>query len=786
MTSVLRFIMTPGIVAMGRFRLRTKLGLLAGLVLIPLVGLVATTLRQQQADLAFVRSELQGTRLVDALLEAMQLLTEHRGQSGLSERAGGNVRQALPATRERLKQSVEGIDTLVKTQPDWGLDESWTSVRERLLAASQGRHPGVGRESIEWHDQLVQDLRRLLGRTGEASALLLDPQANSFFLMDLAVERTAPWINQIGQARSLVSSILVRGEASSVEAARVLGYATEIDQNLLDLQDRMDALQRVGESEPAGWTEARTAAAGFAGQVRALFVGGMTTVDDEQAGLRHYEEASRVITRVLAFEHAAMDRLQAVLMQRERDIERQRLLMAVVAAGISLLTVYMLAVLSSSISAAVRSLRRTVAACARGDLSVPVEVRGRDEFAQIGRDLEQMVQSLSASVAEIRSQADMVGDAGQSLADASQAMSQHAQQQASSLQQSSAAVRQLSASVQGNAEGAHQADALTRDVCQRAESVTEVMGRALEGMSRIEGSSRRMGEIIAVIDSIAFQTNILALNAAVEAARAGESGRGFAVVAAEVRTLAQRSAASAGEIRSLIAQSAEEVGSGVSHIHVIDTRVREVVDGIRQVAGQVNRIARGSDEQSTGLREMAQVIAQLEHISQDNATMIEGAAGEARALLDRSSNLSGAVVDIRLRQGTSDEARRLVEQGHAQATSEGLQALLAQCNRGDSPYVDRDLYLFVLDRRGHYLGFAGQPARVGQDVTRLPGIDGARLLHDIWQRADRSPGWVDYAVAHPETGLAQPKSSFVIALDREHVLGCGVYKRLPRAALASA
>jgi len=438
---------------------------------------------------------------------------------------------------------------------------------------------------------------------------------------------------------------------------------------------------------------------------------------------------------------------------------------------------YGLLALYLSLSSDLEGLSRAMQKTTQGDLSTRAGVYGQDEVGAMAQSLDQMVLTLSSMVADIRSNAALVAHAGQSLAQGNRSLADRTEQQAANLEQTAASVEQLSSAVQNNAQTARSADARAADVRKAADAGAEAMARAVQSVEAIQQGARRMTEIIGVIDSIAFQTNILALNAAVEAARAGEQGRGFAVVAGEVRTLAKRSGDAAREIRELIGASVSQVEASAGLIRSAGDGIANMAGGIRSVAASMTEISGSSAEQSTGLSEVSSAVQQLDQITQHNAQMVGHAVAQAEALEQRASTLSRAVAAFRLQQGTADEAVALVQKAVALYKTTSHDQFLRSLTDKNQSYHDRDMYVFVLDSAGTYRAFGGNPAKVGTRVQDIPGIAGDRLVSDIVAQADRAPGWVEYDINNPATGAVQTKMSYVSRVGDLYV-GCGVYKSL--------
>jgi methyl-accepting chemotaxis protein len=343
---------------------------------------------------------------------------------------------------------------------------------------------------------------------------------------------------------------------------------------------------------------------------------------------------------ILAYESAqakqAGDEVEAVLRTSQLLLVGLGLLAVLLGAAVALF-------ITRSITVPLNAAVDLAEKVAGGDLSTHIEVRATDETGRLLGALKAMNDSLLNVVSQVRHGTNTITVASNEIAAGNMDLSSRTEQQASSLEETASSMEELTSTVKENADNARQADSLARSASEVASKGGAIVAQVVDTMGSINTSSRRIVDIISVIDGIAFQTNILALNAAVEAARAGEQGRGFAVVASEVRNLAQRSAAAAREIKELISASVADVDDGSKLVNEAGQTMGDIVDSIRRVTDIMGRITSASREQTMGIEQINVAITQMDEVTQQNAALVEQAAAASQSMQEQAEALARVV-----------------------------------------------------------------------------------------------------------------------------------------------
>jgi methyl-accepting chemotaxis protein-1 (serine sensor receptor) len=467
-------------------------------------------------------------------------------------------------------------------------------------------------------------------------------------LKTLYEDRTVP-IQQIGK----IDALMLRNRILVMEMLRQPGDLPALDaqlqRNIADVTATWKAYMATYLTpEEKRLAEAFTEVRGSYVREGLLATRDALKADQAEVANRLYGER---IVPLGAEAKAGIDRLIALQLDIARDsfeaAQQLRSRVLFWTLGVSLVAA-LLAMLAGwlgtrSITSPLREAVGLAELVAAGDLRSQRQVLGRDEAAQLMQALQQMNGSLQHIVGQVRSASESIATGSREIAIGSQDLSQRTEEQASNLQQTAASMEQLSSTVRNNADTASQAHSVAAQAAEAAAQGGSVVGQVVDTMQGIAAASRKIADIIGVIDGIAFQTNILALNAAVEAARAGEQGRGFAVVAGEVRTLAQRSAQAAREIKTLIQDSVGRVESGARLADEAGGAMAGIVTQVRQVSQLIGEIAGASQEQSKGIGQIGDAVNQLDQVTQQNAALVEQSSAAAESLQHQAAELARLV-----------------------------------------------------------------------------------------------------------------------------------------------
>ncbi len=634
-----------------RLRLSHKFGLLALLGALMLAPPMTYYLVDAEAELASTRQEVAGLQPSAALLKLIRLTQQHRGLTATV--LGGKAEaEGQRAERQReVDQALGEFAALAAGIEDPKFAEGWQQVQQqwKTLSAQVAQRQLAAPASFAGHSALVELQLDLHGRIVSHYGLDLDPEPLSYHLVIATMTQLPQLTEQLGKLRGSGAGILARGQATVADRA-MLGGLSESARG--EMHRLLATLERALEHDPA----LRERMAGPIEQARAGVerTREMLRTDLIEAealtlpSAEYFQATTKAIDQVFAVHGLASEALAGALQARTARLQRNEWLVI----GLSVLMVGLCGLLARSI---VRSIlqatddaRRMAERIAAGDLSPEPLRAGEDELGRMVQAMEAMRLSLTEVVGTVRENAVSVAAASAQIAQGNIDLSSRTEQQAAALQQTAATMDQLGSTVSHNADHAREADGLAREASTLASRGGEMVSQVVGTMGGISEASRKIGDIIGVIDSIAFQTNILALNAAVEAARAGEQGRGFAVVATEVRNLAQRSAEAAREIKALISTSVERVEQGVSLVDQTGRSVGEVVASIRRVSDIVAQISAASAEQSTGVAQVGQAVTQMDRATQQNAALVEQSAAAAGTLKSQAEQLVDAVARFRV------------------------------------------------------------------------------------------------------------------------------------------
>jgi methyl-accepting chemotaxis protein len=438
--------------------------------------------------------------------------------------------------------------------------------------------------------------------------------------------------------------------------------------------------------------------------------------------------------------------------------------------------IYFLAGFGVYITVTGNQMRIGLERISRGDLSgnLDTEVEAV-KGVQVER-LAKMNQSLVELVNQVRESSDRIMSTARVVAKGNNDLAERTEHQASTLEQVASTVEELAATIQQNARRCGEASKLTGEFSNTVAQGADGVKNVARTMERINASAKNIGEIVGLIEGIAFQTNILALNASVEAARAGEEGRGFAVVANEVRNLAQRSAEAAKEIKTLIDASTQSVSEGARNIQDTARTMEQVVGSVKSVAELVHNIAAASEEQSQATGEVNRAIVQMEAATQQNSVLVQQAASASLDFENEVQHLDEAVIQFQTDKVEGrDKAVALVKRAIAHIATVGLQKACDDFDDPNGGFIFDQYYLSVFDLNGVRMANGMEPWKRGESVLDVRDADGKPYVRYTIARAQsRGFGWVQYKWKNPTSQKVELKSTY-FELSGEAIVNCGIY-----------
>ncbi|MEC5163903.1 MULTISPECIES: methyl-accepting chemotaxis protein [unclassified Janthinobacterium] len=641
----MHILLKPAIALMQRLRLLPKFILVCLAFLLPLLLVTALLMAELDKSIAFAQAERRGLAYLGQLHELSRLAQQRRGLEHL--RLNGQAQPGGAALARQIDAGVARIELVQRGAGNLAALPQWAEVGARWQAlGARGATLGA-RESFALHSALIAQLGKLAVLVADRSNLSLDP--------DVAANHLgATLLSTLPQLAENLSEIAGRGAAFIDTGLFEANEDQLVNATTLIARHDLDRAPAQFEALFAGRPAIRAALQPHLAALpaaQAFLERSKNEVGNsylQTSGRQFYAAGAASVDALYALSGAAASTLDRLLAARiERDTGRRDLMLAAVLLAV-LAAAYLFAGFYASFSRDIGRLREAVREAAAGNLAVRVEAGARDEIGALVDDFGAMTRALASLVADIRGGAAVIAAATDDMAAGNAALSGHTASQSEALGATVGSMRELSATVRRNEAHVDSGRQLVASACAVAQRGGHSVVAVVETMAAIKAGSRKIAEIIGVIDGIAFQTNILALNAAVEAARAGAQGRGFAVVAGEVRNLAQRSAAAALEIKALIGTSVGQVDAGSELVQTAGATIEQVVLAVRQVAEVIGEISAGGAGQSAQIGQIARAMARIDDMTRQNAALVGQASVGSGRLRDETATLSNAVSRFKL------------------------------------------------------------------------------------------------------------------------------------------
>ncbi|GAB5606264.1 methyl-accepting chemotaxis protein [Sideroxyarcus sp. TK5] len=630
-------LLAPGMALMGRLSYARKFGLISLIFMLPIALLTYFFINEVNTGISFAEKERHGVAYLVPLKEVLSDMQQHRGMAAALLNGDSSFAGKLEAKQKHLQEQAARLDAVdVRHGEELGVSAQWQSIKAEWDGL-RGRIGGLTpKQSFEEHTAIIARVTALMVAVADGSNLTLDPDLDSFYLMDALVTRLPTMSETLGQARAVGSGAAAKGGEPAVEVRIRLSVMANGVSELLSAVEH--SIHTAGGASP----ELGSRLASDLEQVSTVTKSFLQTMEQQLIKVdrvsiepkTYFAESTAVIDQAFKLYDRLAPELDGLLQARIDGYVWRRTLVLGFLGVVLLLAFYLYAGFYGSVTRTVSSLNGATRAMAEGYLDQRADASGRDELSEAARNFNSMTDKLAQLIGEVRGSADALSSASEEVSATAQSMSQASSEQAASVEETSASVEQMSASINQNADNAKVTNGMAESASRQANQGGQAVQETVNAMKTIAGK-------IGIIDDIAYQTNLLALNAAIEAARAGEQGKGFAVVAAEVRKLAERSQVAAQEIGELASGS-------VSKAEQAGKLLQEMVPSINKTSDLVQEIAAASNEQSAGAAQINTAMSQLNQITQQNASSSEELAATAEEMSGQAENLQQLVAFFKL------------------------------------------------------------------------------------------------------------------------------------------
>ena len=628
---------SPGVRLFRNLRFKTKALVVSISFAVPLALVGYHWFTAQSEAIAFSVKERLGIEYAQAAMTVMPLAQTQRR---IAVRGPDADPAALAAVQAELATALKA---LAGVHARLGAEIGTEAAYKAMLAAGMAvAAPAVDTERVfASHSAYVSAVIALVTAAADGSNLTLDPDINTYYLMDAAVGAIPTLAETSGRLRGLGSAAAASGKSTPAVARQLAGGEALGKEFAARLQV---ALAKVLTVHPA---LAKPLDASMALAAMNQLLDHVAVGSDAAAILA---SGNTAVAGFLALQKTAAVELDKLVQERISSLETRRNTVGGVIAFSLLLSAYLFYSFALVVNGGLQQMSRHIERIAQGDMTKEPSFWGTDEVGDLLASLSAMRVQLAQTISTSRHAAGEVATASAQLAAGTDDLARRTEETAANLERGASAMEQMQSAVRHTADTTKQVAQLASDNATVAGQGGQIIGQAVTTMQDIQVSSRKVADIIGVIDGIAFQTNILALNAAVEAARAGEQGKGFAVVAAEVRSLAQRSAAAAREIKALIDSSVLKTESGAKVVAQAGNTMQSIVEAVQRINALLGEVTIASDQQTQGISDVNATVSQLDKSTQQNAALVEQASAAAQSMNQQANALSAVVAHFKLPQ----------------------------------------------------------------------------------------------------------------------------------------